>query len=136
MVARAGKRTPFFGGEMGRIRLRFTEGRESTLSVLEMTTPIDHPLANGFENIWSDLGLRVVHRETHRTAQRVVRRWILTEPGGGSISASRRALVQAAMLEAVERAHTEPPPPVQSETRCTGGPLPEQRTATGSTELN
>ena len=84
-----------------KVKVRFIEGRLGQLSVLEVATPIEHPLSRQVNGLLGELGLRVVHAEQQRGEQRLVQRWVLAENSGQAIDAGRRSQVQAKLLEAM-----------------------------------
>jgi hypothetical protein len=92
-----------------KVRARFIEGRSGGLAVLEVTTPLDHPLSGRVPRLATKLGLHIAHSEQQRGEQRLVQRWVLTESDGRAIDDQRRAQVQALLLE--EMTSLRPPSP-------------------------
>jgi hypothetical protein len=90
-----------------KVRARFIEGRSGGLGVLEVTTPLDHPLGQRVPRLATKLGLHIAHSEQQRGEQRWVQRWVLTELDGRAIDDQRRAQVQALLLE--EMSSIRPP---------------------------
>ncbi|HTM46933.1 MAG TPA: hypothetical protein VL137_18380 [Polyangiaceae bacterium] len=94
-------------------KVRFIEGRQGGLGVLEVSTPIDRPLGTRVTSLINMLGLRVAHAERQQGDQRLVERWVLTETDGSSINDLRRAQIQALLFE--EMGSALPPPPSSPE---------------------
>lgn len=90
-----------------KVRARFIEGRSGGLGVLEVTTPLDHPLSTRVPRLATKLGLQIAHSEQQRGDQRLVQRWVLTEHDGSAIDDQRRAQIQAELLE--EMTSMQPP---------------------------
>lgn len=91
-----------------KVKVRFIEGRLGGLGVLEVATPVEHPLAERVTQLVDELGLRIAHREQQRGDQRIVQRWVLTEADGGPLDDERRNQIQALLLE--EIGSNRPPP--------------------------
>lgn len=96
-----------------KVKIRFIEGRLGGLAVLEVATPVDHPLLRRVPLLVEQLGLKVGHQEQQRGDQRVVYRWLLTESDGSALDDERRNQVQALLLE--EIGSTRPPSPSSSD---------------------
>jgi hypothetical protein len=96
-----------------KVRARFIEGRTGGLAVLEVMTPLDHPLGARVPRLAAKLDLRIAHSEQQRGDQRLVQRWVLTEADGRAIDDQRRAQVQALLLE--EMTSLRPPAPSSSD---------------------
>jgi hypothetical protein len=90
-------------------KVRFIEGRQGGLGVLEVSAPVEHPLGDRVASLVAQLGLRVAHAERQQGEQRLVERWVLTEQDGRPIDDTRRAQIQALLFE--EMSSVLPPPP-------------------------
>ena len=79
-------------------RVRFLEGGHRALTVLEISAPERHPLAENIERRLRRLRVQVVHSESRSSGQKRSLTLHLSEFDGAPLSHSRRLELQAHML--------------------------------------
>ena len=96
---------------MGASKVRFVEGRDGTLSVLEFDLRRAHPMLDQLSRMLRGLGVQVVHSERRLGRRRCVVRLFVSELDGERINRERRAQLQAAILAQLSRASEPKPAP-------------------------
>jgi hypothetical protein len=92
-------------------RVRFLDGSDKTLTVLEITTPHRHPLAENIEGRLKRLRVQVVHSEARLVGPKTSLTLHLSELDGSALSQGRRLELQALMLANASPSDTPPPLP-------------------------
>lgn len=92
-------------------RVRFVEGGQKTLTVLEISTPLRHPLTEHLDRRLKRLGVLVVHSENRTSKQRMSLTLHLSEIDGAPLSQGRRLELQTLLLAGASPSDTPPPPP-------------------------
>lgn len=98
-------------------RVRFVEGGQKTLTVLEISTPLRHPLTENLDRRLKRLGVAVVHSEHRASGQRMSLTLHLSEHNGSPLSQLRRLELQTLLLASASPSDTPPPPPPSSARR-------------------
>jgi UTP:GlnB (protein PII) uridylyltransferase len=90
-------------------RVRFLEGSNNALTVLEISAPHRHPLAENIEQRLRRLRVQVVHSESRMMGPKTSLTLHLSELDGGPLSQTRRLELQALMLANASPSETPPP---------------------------
>jgi hypothetical protein len=102
-------------------RVRFVEGGQKTLTVLEISTPLRHPLTEHLDRRLKRLGVHVVHSENRTVGQRFSLTLHLSEDNGAPLSQGRRLELQTLLLAAASPSDAPPPPPSTRRNRARDG---------------
>lgn len=92
-------------------RVRFLEGSHNGATVLEISAPHRHPLAENIEHRLRRLRVQVVHSESRVVGKNTAVTLHLCEFDGGPLSRGRRLELQALMLASASPSDTPPPLP-------------------------
>jgi hypothetical protein len=98
-------------------RVRFLEGGQKTLTVLEISTPLRHPLTENLDRRLKRLGVHVVYSENRTNGQRHSLTLHLAEFNGSPLTQGRRLELQTLLLAGASPSDTPPPPPPSSHRR-------------------
>lgn len=91
-------------------RVRFVEDESKALTILEIRTPLKHPLSQDIERRLKRLAIQVVHSETRMASGGVEQTLHVAELDGKPLTQKRRLELQTLLLSRASPSETPPAP--------------------------